>query len=337
MKLTMQTSSKTYNIVIGKHILNTLHNYIDTTRKIFILSDTNIPNIFIDEIIAQCPHHFIFKVTPGETSKSIKTYESVLQACLSFQMARDDLLIAIGGGVIGDLGGFVAASYLRGIDYVFIPTSTQAQVDSSIGGKVAINLDNTKNMVGSFYQPSFVFIDIITLSTLPQRHLMSGLVEALKAGLIKDPILYAYFKENTYMQHLEDVIYRSLLVKKTIVEQDEKEQHLRKILNFGHTIGHAIESYYNLKDYFHGECVAMGMPYFIPDETLKKEVIHILKAMKTYDTPNFNNQDLFAYILLDKKRKQDHIDVIEVEKVGHAKIIEKKLCSILKLLEEQQA
>lgn len=320
MKLTVDVKHKQYDILLDRGILNTLGNYLDPNQKYFILTDQNIPQKWIDIVAGQCPNHTIYKVKPGEESKSMKTYEAVCKACLDYHMSRQDILIALGGGVIGDLGGFVAASYMRGISFISIPTTTLSQIDSSIGGKVAINLGHVKNIIGAFYHPDLVLIDLDTLSTLPQRHVVSGLVEALKAGLIHDPSLYELFKLDHYEDHIADIIYKSLAMKKWVVEQDEKEAGLRKTLNFGHTIGHGIEAYYNLKTYYHGECVAMGMLYFIEDPALKQEVITILKRLGVPFETKLDNEEVYQLMLMDKKAHADEISIIKVKEIGKAYI-----------------
>lgn len=333
MKLTVNVVHKQYDILIERGIINKLNEYLDVDKKYFILTDTNIPDALVDQVRKQCPNSHVYRVAAGEGSKSIETYKMVLEAMLDYHMTRKDVLIALGGGVIGDLGGFVAASYMRGISFMSIPTTTLSQIDSSIGGKVAVNLGKVKNIVGAFYHPDLVLIDIDTLSTLPKRHVMSGLVEALKAGLIHDASLYVDFKKGLYKDHLEEVIYRSLLVKRMVVEQDEKENGLRKTLNFGHTIGHGIETYYNLETYYHGECVAMGMLYFIENEQLKEEVRDILKAMEIPLTNTFDKQQVYDIITMDKKAFKEMISVVVVKEAGKAYLQDIPMLEMKQMLE----
>ena len=333
MKLTVDVKHKTYDIILERGCLNALNDYIDTTKRFFILTDTNIPQTLIDKITAQCPNSSVYKVGEGEQSKSIQTFEEVCKACLDFHMSRKDTLIALGGGVIGDLGGFVAASYMRGIPFISIPTTTLSQIDSSIGGKTAINLGKVKNIIGSFYHPDLVLIDVNTLSTLPKRHIQSGLVEALKAGLIHDEALYEIFKNDNYVEHLDEIIYKALCVKKWVVEEDEKESGVRKTLNFGHSIGHGIEAYYNLETYYHGECVGMGMLYFLDDDKVKKEVISILKKMGLPTHADLDTDKVFEYITMDKKAHANTISIVKVKKPGKAYIDEMPLSEVKTILE----
>ncbi|NBK99333.1 MAG: 3-dehydroquinate synthase [Erysipelotrichia bacterium] len=331
--INVNVKHKNYDIILERGSITHLHDYFDTKKKIFILTDENVPKQWVDLVSSQCENSMVYKVHGGEESKSMKTYQACLQACLAFHMSRKDLLIALGGGVIGDLGGFVAASYMRGIPFISIPTTTLSQIDSSIGGKVAINLGHVKNIVGAFYHPEKVIIDFDTLSTLPHRHFINGLLEALKAGLIHDPKLFALFEKTDWQEHLETIIYRSLQMKKWVVEEDEKEEHLRKTLNFGHTIGHGIEGYYNLEKYYHGECVAMGMLYFIEDENLKQRVLAIYEKMGVLATTDLDVNEVYKIVVMDKKAHDNKISVVKVKEVGKAYLedIEKEeILTILK-------
>ncbi|MEG2814504.1 MAG: 3-dehydroquinate synthase family protein, partial [Oscillospiraceae bacterium] len=241
MKLTVNMKEKSYDIHIKRGAINNIANYINLDRKVLIISDDGVPKRYITDIIKQCKNSYAYIVASGEGAKSFNVYEKICEFLLSKNFTRSDLIIAVGGGVIGDLSGFVASSYMRGIDFCNIPTTSLSQIDSSIGGKVGINLNGVKNIIGAFYQPKVVIIDSNTLLTLTKRHFNNGLVEAIKAGLIYDAELFEMFEKSDIISHIDEIIYRSLLVKKQVVEQDEKEQNIRKILNFGHTIGHAIE------------------------------------------------------------------------------------------------
>ncbi|WP_134170491.1 3-dehydroquinate synthase [Breznakia blatticola] len=333
MEIQINLDHKSYPIFLGENTIDKLQDFVSDTKKYFILTDTNIPEYLVSKVQSYCKQSTIYKVVPGEGSKSFATYKEVCEACLAYGMQRSDVLIALGGGVIGDLGGFVASSYMRGISFMSIPTTTLSQIDSSIGGKVAINLDHVKNIIGAFYHPDAVFIDFTTLDSLPKRHIQSGLVEALKAGLIHDASLYEIFKQDNYMDQLETIVYKALLVKKAVVEQDEKESGLRKTLNFGHTIGHGIEAYYDLKTYYHGECVALGMLYFLDDPTLQQQVKTILQNMHIPVDVDYDIQEVMQIIAKDKKAKQTHIDVIRVDVPGHSYIQALELSEIQQLIE----
>ncbi|MCI5773801.1 MAG: 3-dehydroquinate synthase [Erysipelotrichaceae bacterium] len=318
--------SSTYPIIIEKGCLQKAKEYIGDDRRILIISDDMVPKEYIQCLQKQFSKVDIKIVKHGEQAKSLAVYEDCLSTLLELNYARKDLVVALGGGVVGDLAGFVAATYKRGIGFINIPTTTLAQIDSSIGGKVAINMQGIKNCVGAFYQPNLVLIDPLVLASLPARHYHNGLAEAIKAGLIGDPQLFALFEAPTL--DIEQIIYRSLLVKKRVVEIDEKENGLRKILNFGHTFGHAYESYYQLKDYYHGECVALGMMRIIQDAELKKRLASILERLALPTKCAADHDHIMELIKSDKKADHDLIDIVEISSLGQAKI---KTCHIHEL------
>lgn len=318
MEFTVQLTDAQSKVVIKENCRLHLSDYIKIDGKVMVISDDNIPTSLKEDIMNQIPHASLVEVAQGEISKSFETYQFLLEKLLELEFSRKDMIIALGGGVIGDLSGFVASTYKRGCRFISIPTTTLSQIDSSIGGKVAINMNGIKNCVGNFYHPEVVLIDIQTLKTLPSRHFYNGLVEALKAGCLADPILFQLFKEHASNIHsyLEEIITRSLLVKKKVVEEDEKEQHLRKILNFGHTIGHAIESIYHLSDYYHGECVANGMIYIEENEDIRNDLIQICKQMNIPFIHSLDEEKCLHFMKNDKKAKGEEIEVIQVEEIG---------------------
>lgn len=314
MQIQVNLKEHSYPIIIERNSLNSITDYININRKILIISDDGVPDKWIDIVKNQCPNHVVTIFKQGEQAKCMKQYEELLQVMIENDMTRKDAIIAIGGGVVGDLSGFVAATYMRGIDFYNIPTTILSQVDSSVGGKVAIDMGNYKNIVGAFWQPKAVIIDPNVLSTLSVRQQHNGLVEALKTGLIQDEKLVELFEEDEL--NLDEIIYRSINIKRQVVEQDERESNLRKILNFGHTIGHAIEGAYGLDTYLHGECVAMGMLFFIEDKTLKERVLSIYKKLNLPKTPDYDVDTLMSYITHDKKGNAKDITVVKVKQAG---------------------
>ncbi len=248
-----------YDICFSHGILFRAGEILDLNRKVFIVTDTGVPPVYADTLLKQCAQGHVYTIPQGERSKSIFQFEALLSKMLELGFTRKDCVVAVGGGVVGDLAGFTAASYMRGVDFYNVPTTVLSQVDSSIGGKTAVNLNGIKNIVGAFYQPKAVLIDPDVLKTLPVRHISNGLAEALKMSLTSDGALFDLFEHGDVYENMDTVITRSIEIKKSVVEQDEKEQGLRKILNFGHTIGHAIESEEDLHGLYHGECVALGM------------------------------------------------------------------------------
>lgn len=325
MEFTVNLKDAKSRVIIEKGCSDHLLDYHNFSGKIMVISDDNIPMSLKEKILNQLDDAILVEVKQGEESKSFDTYQMLISKLLELGFSRKDTIVALGGGVIGDLSGFVASTYKRGCRFVSIPTTTLSQIDSSIGGKVAINHNGIKNCIGNFYHPEVVFVDVNTLSTLSKRHFYNGLVEALKAGCIQDPVIFELFKEHVEeldieSPYLEEIITRSLLMKKKVVEEDEKEQNIRKILNFGHTIGHAIESYYHLHDYYHGECVANGMVLIEENEEIKKDLISILNKMNIPFIQEFDEDAFIEFIKNDKKASGDMIDIVLVETLGEAMI-----------------
>jgi 3-dehydroquinate synthase len=228
---------------------------------------------------------------------------------------RSDAIIALGGGVVGDLSGFISSTYMRGITFYNIPTTLLSQVDSSIGGKTAIDFNKIKNIIGTFYQPSKVLIDPNTLKTLSKRQLHSGLVEAIKMSLTNDASLFELIKNsNDIFDDINEIIYKSLLIKKDIVEKDEKESNLRRVLNFGHTIGHAFESQ-NFPSLLHGECVGLGMLYFC-DHSVKQQLIEVLKKYNLPTNIDYIKDEIVSLIEHDKKATSNGVNIVFVKNIG---------------------
>ncbi len=309
------------NIVIERGSLDSIDKYFNLNRKVLVLSDSNIPCEYYNKILAKALDGYLYIIDAGEESKSFDNYGKILNYMIKNEFTRTDCVVACGGGVVGDLAGFVSATYMRGIEFYNLPTSLLAQVDSSIGGKTAIDLDSYKNVVGAFYNPSCVVIDSNVLLTLDNRNISAGLVEALKMGLTSDSKLVDLIENSSnLLDDIDEIIRRALMVKNDVVFSDPKERNIRKILNFGHTIGHAIESSGKF-NYLHGECVGLGMLYLLSGD-LKERVKKILKKYNLPVDSNINSDELYSYILRDKKRSGDYISIIKVEQVG-TYIIEK--------------
>ena len=305
-----------YDIILGCGVLSIANEYLNLDRKVLILTDSGVPNSYPQNIASKCKEAFIYTIEQGEANKNFANFESILNFMAQNQFTRTDCVVAVGGGVCGDLAGFVASSYMRGIDFYNVPTTLLSQVDSSIGGKVAIDLGGYKNIVGAFYQPKCVLIDPETLLTLDIRQIRAGLVESLKMATTSNKELFEIFESGEYLNDIEDVIIRSLLIKKEIVERDVNEKGERKILNFGHTIGHAIESSTNL---IHGEAVALGMLYMC-DETVKNRLFNILHEMDLPLEAKFDAATLYQFILRDKKADGDKITLTFVNEIGKAEL-----------------
>lgn len=322
MEFTVKLTDAQSRVIIEKGCHKRLKDYMNFSGKVMIISDDNIPQGIKQAVASQFDNAQLFQVKSGEGAKSLTVYSDIISKLLAEKFSRSDLIIALGGGVIGDLAGFVASTYKRGCRFASIPTSTLAQIDSSIGGKVALNADKVKNSIGAFYHPEFVFVDTDTLKTLEKRHFYNGLAEALKAGCIQDEKLYEIFKQHAQdicpdSPYLEEIIIRSLLVKRDVVQKDEKEKNIRKILNFGHTIGHAIESC-SFEKYYHGECIANGMLMIEENEKIKNELKDIMKKMNIPVIEDIDADRCFEFIKNDKKAAGGNIDIVKVDKIGAA-------------------
>lgn len=338
--ITVQLPNVAYDIQIERGLLKNAGEEIKKVyngNRVYIVTDTNVAPLYLHTVQTSLQQQgyetFAYVIQAGEESKSFQELQGIYHYLIENGASRKDLLIALGGGVIGDMTGFAAASYMRGIPFVQIPTSLLAQIDSSIGGKVAVNLPEGKNLVGAFYHPKRVIIDPDCLNTLPQRVLSDGAAEALKTGYIKDPVLYDIFQKLTgpedLYRYVDEIIYRCCEVKRGVVERDEKEQGERMILNFGHTIGHAYESYYHYEKYTHGEAVALGMMAICRvSETIGKapkgvtaELKKILEALRLpTEDKDGDKETIVANVLKDKKSNSQYTNVVLLEEIGRVAI-----------------
>ena len=434
MILNVGLGERAYDIVIERGCLAKAGALCNLDRKVLVVTDSCVPLEYARAVADQCAEAHLAIVAQGEQSKSLEVFGKLLQTMIEAQFTRGDCVVAVGGGIVGDLAGFVAASYMRGVDFYNIPTTVLAQVDSSIGGKTAINLGGYKNMVGAFYQPRKVLIDLDVLRTLPRRQIANGLAEAVKMALTSDTQLFGLFEEAAAAggfaagagvstdagaadvaddaastnvatdagtgtdasaavgsapnaadctdavyaalePHLETIIERSLRVKKYVVEQDECEAGLRKILNFGHTIGHGIESYEQAlygepnadasasasnaafaadasasdttfaatdgreQGLYHGECVALGM---IPlcAASVRERLIPVLRALGLPTTRAFDASAVTQAIKHDKKSSQSGVTIIAVPEIGTYTIEQTTataLGDLLPLIQEKEA
>lgn len=335
-KLNVDLGTIKYDIKIQKSIIENIGNEIKNiykNKKISVVTDENVAAIYgkvVKESLEKsgCIVQFIV-VQPGEESKSLEVLKTVYRQFISFNLTRSDLVIALGGGVVGDLAGFAASTYLRGVDYVQVPTTLLAQIDSSIGGKVAVNIEEGKNLIGSFYQPKIVLIDPEVLHTLDDKLIRDGMGEVIKYACIKDA---DFFKEllsiNTREQlfdNIENIIYTCCDIKREVVEKDEHDKGERMLLNFGHTMGHAIEKYFNYR-YTHGEAVAIGMHYITGKsealgytepgtaEQIKKMLVNFSIE---YDIPDMDISIIRDTILLDKKNISGKLNLILLKNIGY--------------------
>ena len=331
MIINVKTSTNNYDVIILKDSLKDAHKYMNLNKKVLIITDSGVPLKYVDTLKRQCLNPFVYTILQGESSKNINNYQKIIEFMIENNFTRKDVVLALGGGVVGDLSGFVAATFMRGITFYNIPTTLLSQVDSSIGGKTAIDFDNIKNIVGAFYPPSCVLIDPLTLNTLSKKHLHNGLVEAIKMSLTFNEKLFDFIlNSKDLLKDIDTIIYEALLIKKYVVEEDEKESHLRKVLNYGHSIGHAIESYSNM-NLLHGECVGLGMLYMASDKVKEK----IKQILIKYDLPlsvDIKKDKIISIIKHDKKANGDFIDIIYVNEIGTFEIKTIKIEDLNELL-----
>jgi 3-dehydroquinate synthase len=331
---------KNYPIYIERGFIQSIGSEIKKiygNNKIVIITDSNVEFLYgtiIENSLKK--ESFVVKkviIEPGEKSKFFETLQRVCEEILEFGLARGDLIIAFGGGVVGDLGGFAASILLRGIAFIQVPTTLLAQIDSSVGGKVAINSISGKNLIGSFYQPEAVFIDPDLLNTLSERVFNDGMAEVIKCAAIKDEGLFykllEYETKEILMKHIEELIFTCCNIKKNVVELDERDLGERMLLNFGHTIGHAIEKIFNYETFTHGEAVAMGMVAITRNSerlgiTESGTLELLIKLVTKYNLPNelpyINKDEFLQVLLLDKKNMNENINLILLEKIGYSYI-----------------
>lgn len=334
MKLTINCKTYSYDVIIQRNIINNVSEYLSLQRKVLILTDDGVPSEYVLKISSQCLNPIIVTVKQGEQSKNIDNYQLVMNTLIENGFTRTDCLVSIGGGVVGDLGGFVSSTYMRGIDFYNIPTTLLSQVDSSIGGKTAIDYNGIKNIIGSFYTPKCVLIDPNTLKTLDKRQLHAGLVEAIKMACTCSSSLFEIISKSKNLENdIDEIIFQSLQIKQKIVEEDLEEKGLRRVLNFGHTLGHIIESAsnYNL---LHGECVGIGMLSFSSDKARKQ----IKKLLKKYNLPtsyDLSLKDIEDYLIHDKKKTGDYIWIVSVENIGSYELKKIKIDELYNKLKEE--
>lgn len=319
MNIHLDLKDNSYDIIVERGILEKAGEHINLNRRVLVVTDSGVPAIYAQTLAKHCKSPIICTVESGEASKSIETFTKLLRIMLDNDFSRKDCVVAVGGGVVGDLSGYVASAYMRGVDFYNIPTTLLSQIDSSIGGKTAINFGGIKNIVGAFYQPKKVLIDPELLKTLPDRQISNGLAEAVKMALTSDKELFEIFENKVIKDNIDEIIIRSLNIKKSVVEQDEKESGIRKILNFGHTIGHGIESSVNMEELFHGECVALGL---IPmcDEKIRPRVVNVLKKCNLYNLIDFDWDKISEVMFHDKKADGDTVAVTTVNEIGKYEI-----------------
>jgi 3-dehydroquinate synthase len=331
-------TANSYEIIIGRNILDRIGLIMakgNWAKRYFILTDANVSvlhgRMVQDTLAAMGLNPALIEIPSGETAKSIQTCLEAMEKLIQMGADRTSALIALGGGVVGDITGFVASTFMRGIPYVQVPTTLLSQVDSSIGGKTAIDLPTGKNLMGSFHQPKGVFVDLSFLQTLPEREFQSGLAEILKCGIIDDPELFAILESGAQeinrrdMDFLEKIITRTCQIKKGIVEMDETDNGMRRYLNFGHTLGHAIETHSDYS-FSHGEAVSVGMvaAAFLSERMNylpAKDRERITSLVETLGLPHlipgdFSTEGILSRLKVDKKKTGEKVNFVLLKKLG---------------------
>ncbi len=317
--LHMNLGKESYDIVVERGALSHVDELLNLGRRVLIVTDDGVPSEYAETVAAACADPIIVTYPQGEDTKSFEVLADVCAVMLENGFTRTDCVVAVGGGVIGDLSGFAAASFMRGIDFYNIPTTFLSQVDSSIGGKTAINHEGVKNCVGAFYHPKKVIIDPDVLSTLPARQVSNGLAEAIKMAATCDKALFEKIEAGNPMEMLDEIIVSSLKIKKYVVERDAKEKSLRRVLNFGHTLGHGIESQAALREgdraLYHGECVALGMlPMCAPE--VRDRLVSVLKKAGLPTETDIDVQAALAAVSHDKKMDGNKINYVYCPAIG---------------------
>lgn len=331
MKTHVELGADSYDIIIERGAIKKFKELTGINSKVLVVTDSGVPQEYSKCIASQFDDALVYTIPQGEESKNLTQFGEILSFMLRNNFTRSDCVVACGGGVPGDLAGFVSACYMRGLKFYNVPTTVLSQVDSSIGGKTAVDLDGIKNTVGAFHQPKMVVIDPDVLNTLPDRQISNGLAEAVKMSLTSDEELFEMFEKVDILENIEEILFKSVEIKRKVVEQDEKEQGLRMILNFGHTIGHGIESEEELNHLYHGECVALGM---IPmcSESVRARLVPVLKKLNLPVDINPDIDKVISAIVHDKKARKDYINTVFVEEVGSYEMRKMKADDIKNLI-----
>ena len=335
-----KTVDNSYEIIIDRNILNKIPSELKKKplgNRYLIITDSNIEKLFGRRLLQNLRKKGLkadmISLKPGEQSKNLKVFEQLQEKTHALGLDRKSAIIALGGGVVGDIAGFVAASYMRGISYIQVPTSLLADVDSSIGGKVAVDLAGGKNIVGAFHQPKKVYIDISLLKKLPQKELLNGLAEVIKHAAIADKKLFVFLERNMNKilagneGILMNVVKRNCEIKGNIVERDEKEAGLRKIVNFGHTVGHAIETLTKYKKFSHGEAISIGMCVAAKVSAdikmiSRRDAFRIVKLIENIglptQVPNIPTGRIISELNKDKKAVEGKVEFVLLSRLGKA-------------------
>ena len=319
LRVAFDDENKSYDIVIECGVLARAGSELELSGKVLVLTDDGVPQKYVKTVVDACTEPYVYTVPHGEKSKSLDSFGKICAFMLEKGFGRRDCVVAVGGGMVGDLAGFAAASYMRGVRFYNIPTTLLSQVDSSVGGKTAVNLGGVKNIVGAFYQPKKVLIDPDTLKTLTPRILAEGFAEVVKMAATDNAEFFSYLESCDISEThcMEYIIAEALKIKIEYVVNDEKESGARMALNFGHTVGHAIEA---LGGRYHGECVALGM-MFMSEGEAKKRIENLLCRFGLPTTLDADADVLYSALTHDKKASDGKVSVVLVREIGKREIV----------------
>ncbi|WP_288262841.1 3-dehydroquinate synthase [uncultured Prochlorococcus sp.] len=345
-KILVPLGDKSYEVTLEAGILDNICEEllkigITKKRKILVISNEEISNLYGEKLLNYFKDNnfqaHIFLIKPGESYKNLKTLTEIYDVAFEFGLDRNSVIIALGGGIVGDVSGFAAATWLRGIEYIQIPTTLLSMVDSSVGGKTAVNHPKGKNLIGAFHQPKAVFIDPETLKSLPKREFNAGMAEVIKYGVIQDKKLFEFLEIennknaliNLTNEYLIEIINSSIKTKSFIVSQDEHEKGIRAILNYGHSFGHVIENLCGYGKYLHGEAISIGMNIagkiaiekgLWSQEELEKQK-HLLESYDLpTEIPKINKEDVLTILMGDKKVRDGKMRFVLPKGIGEVDI-----------------
>ena len=321
------------NITVERGCLARIGKLFNLHRRVLLVTDSGVPAEYVQSAAAQCKAPLCVALPHGESTKSLDTMRTLYQKMLEAGFDRGDCVLALGGGMVGDIAGFAAACYMRGIDFYNVPTTLLAQVDSSVGGKTAANFCGVKNVLGAFHAPKAVAVDTDLLQTLDERQYKNGLAEAIKTAACLDEKLFFMFEHGVSTENIDEVIRRCIFAKMSIVEADEHESGARRVLNFGHTIGHAAESAAK-GALFHGECVAMGMPPMCESSEGKQRLCAVLKKYGFELRFSGSEEAALAALEHDKKFADGKITAVVLKNIGEYEFVKMSICEAKKRLGE---
>lgn len=333
MIIPVNLPQNSYNITLERGALNKAAEIFNLDRKVLVVTDSGVPDIYSDTVCSLCKTPVKAVIKQGEDSKNLDSFKHLCEIMLKNSFTRKDCVVAVGGGVVGDLAGFVAASFMRGVDFYNIPTTLLSQVDSSVGGKTAVDFCGIKNIIGAFYQPKAVIIDPDVLKTLDDRQFSCGAAEIIKMAVCMDKDFFDNISKNGIKSDVEYAISGALKIKASVVEKDEKENSLRKVLNFGHTLGHGIESVTQL---FHGECIAIGM---LPmcSEKVRNSLKSALEVENLPTNTPVDIEKVVNAVMHDKKSEEAGVSCVLVDEIGSfyfktldRQLLTERLCEVLK-------